>query len=81
MVPLLVDYTSPRGHLSPSSISIDFGWYAILRPASVDSHFNGHIQIYSVINFIEIINHAWALISTIPLGFWKIEIIDLIFDT
>ena len=35
-VSLLVDHRSPRGHLSPKSISVWFGRYEILRLTSVD---------------------------------------------
>ena len=61
-----------RGHLSPRSISIYFGWYEILRLASFDPYFLRANSKSPVINFIEIVN--WGLFSTIPLGFWHIEV-------
>ena len=72
LILFIVSLESTRTHVAKEYFCLIW-WYEILRLASVDLHFNEHIQnSVTCIHFKEIVN--CGVFSTIPLCVWHIEI-------
>ena len=72
-VSLLVDHMNPRGHLSPRRNSAYFGWYEILRLASVDHTFKSIFKMfcYQFYQSISIRKHPFNLKAMVAMVFFQ----------